>query len=53
MTKEETIAFLERRIDDLDHKIDNFMHFNISDHKREKLEAKKLKYEAQLAELQA
>jgi len=52
MNKPRNIKILNYKIVKLTTKIDNFGNYNISEKKIEKLEILKLKYEAQLEEIQ-
>jgi len=51
MSKARDIEILEYKIEELQKKIDVFIERNISDKKRENLEALKLKYETDLENL--
>lgn len=53
MSKERDIQILEHKIAELEIKIANFEKYGISDKKKQNLELLKLKYEDQLAEIEA
>lgn len=52
MSKQRDIEILETKIAEIEQKIINFEKYDISEIKRDKLVSKKVKYEAQLLEIQ-